>query len=276
MGNSNGIQPEPAVDLGSMGYAAERALRRRDKAFFAAQRRRPLELAWSAGVSLAGLYVLNWQPASLWAFLLIGQWGGVLRDALKLAFAGEAVKLNHQIKIEDARLWNWVSAARRGQDLDTLQPPAESQWPPRRRLVLDICLLGIATAMIFALAADRDIQLLGELLSDRGLLVLTAGTVLAQVIQPFFSDRSVDPETRKPTMQYDAGGAAIIGWVLMMIFAFLADSDSGLRLSLLVVNGFLIVGIPMAVVSSRLYLDETRWLEDQLAQATTIQEPPFD
>lgn len=276
MGNSNGIQPEPAIDLGSMGYAAERGLRRRDKAFFAAQRRRPLELAWSAGVSLAGLFVLNWQPASLWAFLLVGQWGGVLRDALKLAFAGDAVKLNHQIKIEDARLWNWVSAARRGQDLDNLRPPAESQWTPRGLLVLDICLLGIATVMIFALAADRDIQLLGELISDRGLLVLTAATVLVQIVQPFFSDRSIDPETRKPTMQYDAGGAAIIGWVLMMIFAFLADSDSGLRLSLLVVNGFLVVGIPMAVVSSRLYLDETRWLEDQLAQVPATQEPPLD
>lgn len=273
MGSPEGKRTEPAVGLGIMSYAAERALARRDDAFFAAQRRRPVELAWSAGVSLAGLYLFKWQPASLWAFLLLGQWGGVLRDTLKLLLAGDAVRLSHQIKIEDTRLWNWVTAVRRNRDPDKLRPPAESHWSPRGLLILDFCLLGIATAMIFGIAAQREIELLGELLTDRFLLGLTVATVLIQIIQPFFADRSVDPESRNPTMQFDAGGAAIVGWILMFIFAGLADSQNGLKLSLLVVNGFLIVGIPLAVMANRLYHDETRWLAEQLAQEPTQQEP---
>ena len=175
----------PDVDLGLMSYAAQRALSRRDKSFFAAQRRRPIELAWSAAVALSGLYLFGWQPASLWAFLLLGQWGGVLRDALKIGLAGEAVKRAHEIKIEDRRLWDWVSAVRRERDPSKLSPPAESHWSPFGLLMLDMVMLGIATAMIFGMAMQRDINLLGELVSDRALLGLTAATVLTQVVQPF-------------------------------------------------------------------------------------------
>ena len=145
-------------EIKRLGSDAAEAVARRDRAYFAAQKRRPWELAWTVVVSIVGLLVFNWSPASIWVFLMLGLWGGLLQSGLKLAVARGAVNRYYEAYSRDAQVWAVVSALRHDRYHREVQA-AERSWSPHSLWLLDLGMLTAACGVMFLAAYARELML---------------------------------------------------------------------------------------------------------------------
>ena len=249
-------------ELAALGDAPRQALARRTPAFFASLDRRPWAMAWTVLVSMGGLFLFDWSPASLWVFILLGLWGNVLENALKLLLFFGAVQRWYAIHAQDQEVWGITGALMRRQDTGRARVP-EKHSKPLGLWLIDLTLLAVASAMIGLIAADRDIDLLGEFWRHPTLVWVTAGTTGVQALLALWQDRWRDDHGRT-TLRFEPMGPAIIGWFLMFLFAAVAQSQDALFWLILVVNALIAVGIPLMVLARRVYREETQWLSATL------------
>lgn len=247
--------------------AAREALVCRDQGYFANEARRPWMLAWTAGVSLVGLFVLGWSAASLWVFIYIGLWGDVLRNALKVLLFKAATDRHYRGFASQQEVWAVSGALLNGNDLDRVRVP-EKNTTPLQLLVIDFLTLAVATGIILVIAREREILLLAEFAGNRQLVTVTALTMLAGIILPLWQDRGRNGQ-QQTILRYEAGGPMIFGWVLMFFFAGIAHEQDDLRTLMLVINAIIVLAIPLAAWSYRISKENTQWLKDQLRTLDT-------
>ncbi len=243
--------------------AANAALQRRDRAFFASLRRRPIELLTHCIISLTGLLLLGWSPSAIWVFLILGQWGDLLSNALRFWVARSAVERSHRLLQTDAKIWHEVAALRQDRDPQTIPPPVQSQWSRQGLLLLDMLVLISVSATITSIAVQRNIPLLGDFANNLTLLLISTCSLLVQVLLPLRAYlRSDGPSD---TLQ-SAGGPAVLAPGLLLIFAATSGVDNGLWIGILAINALILLTAPLSVMAFKSYWEETRWLAEELTQ----------
>ncbi|PTD95593.1 hypothetical protein [Pseudothauera lacus] len=220
-------------------------LRRHGRQWAHAAQAAAVEHGLVAVLSLAGLFVLGWPPASMALFLICALWLGLLFDALRLALAPGLVAEGEVLAGREAWLWPALDAMQRGQD-SCLQHQG-GRMPPLLQLLCGLWFaLWLSWAVLDELARSDGVGVFAGMAARPDMLGVMVLGVLGQLVAGLFA-------LRRELHAAECGDAPlrfqpiveVVLWFLMLLLWFAATPITMLAALLVGAGGD---GIPATLI----------------------------
>ena len=224
-------------------------------------------------LSLAALWLWGVPAAAMLLFLLAGAWIGIASEWLKYLLMRRAV--DHELKAADADRFVWAMALSLRMGRAEVDEASLEATPPRRGMLLDLVLGGIATALMLVFVQVENT--LSELHLEPVLLLMIAGVLALQiggVVMMAWRHRSGHGAGASLQFQAGARGICLIALLIVMLLTDAIMADGGaLRMALTIAN-LVILGLAGIawIYAALIEPGEIRWLREHM-QKLASREP---
>jgi len=244
-----------------------RMLARRSGPWIAERAWTPLEPAFAAVVSLAGLWLFGWAADSVVLFSLACVWNGMCCDIAKLAFAGAAVDRDVDRDNEERSYWAIANAIRAGQA--SLHPAHMAAYSPRVSSLFDIVFGAIATFVIVSGVRTEERTLLAALTGDAGVFTSLVVALALQWFTTIFAIIRSHRPGEHPPLRVLAGtrGLGLLAVVLLVLLGDTIAGAIGIARATGVATSFnvgLLLLAAMMAGGTALQRSEAAWLREYL------------
>ena len=244
-----------------------RMLARRSATWIAESAWTPLEPAFAAVVSLAGLWLFGWPPDSVVLFSLACVWNGVFCDIAKLLFAGAAVDRDVDRDNEERFYWAIANAIRAGQA--SLHPAHFHPYRPRVSSLFDIVFGAIATGVIVSGVRTEERSLAAALTGEPGMFISLAVAIALQWLMTIVGIVRSRRPGEHPSLRVLAGtrGLGLLALMVLVLLGVAITDAIGIGRPLSVAISFnvgLLLLAGMMAGGMAVYRSEAAWLREYL------------
>lgn len=266
---------------------APAALARRGWSGLMEQTSAALQTICFGALPITGLVWLGWSATEMLLFLLVGLWIGIVCDAAKVLALRRRAESFVAAKYDDWHVWVVVSALRKGQK-NAPEQHLRAAWDPMGGVFIDFAMGGVSTVVIVIMLTVEAglgwdaLETPGVMLGVVAFALLRVASTVWEILHHRATDREreISPallteEQRVKRAQSDRPVKAAVGlrgvglFLLMFLTVYLTDSGQDLDvdvawMTMIVVNGAVVLYGAMSLLTWPLLIRETRWLRQYL------------